>query len=304
MIYRFQPFATGSTPIEVGNSFDIAETGASGTHLYENLNQLGEGEGTRGRQISLFITDGIDTAGSGDVEFSADIRNQPLLVLPIGDHSTSPDVRIESVVSPARVREKDIFVVAVEVASFNTAAETVTVSLIDNEQSLASQEVELSGDGDTALVELEWKAQGIGQREFRVDVSRIAGEEFFTNNVRPISCTVNKDRYRVLVCDAFPRWETRYLQNLFNRDPSIEMASLIFEPRHTYPGNAPREPLALPLVLESWQEFDLVILGDVTPTQLTPAHQALLVEYVDKGGSLIILAGQKLHADGICRYSG
>ena len=290
-------FATGQSllaePFDPAKAeFELANTGGDRTHLYENLNRISRKEKTGGQQLTFLITDGVDSTMSPD-EFSVDLRNQPLLVLPIGDPDTSPDVRIKSLVNPARVREKDNFLAAVELAGFNSGPETVTVSLIERDETLVSREVKLDGDGTTSLVELEWQARGVGPRNMRVEVSQIEGEDFLVNNLRPVSFTVIKDRYEVLVCDAFPRWETRYLQNLFKRDPSIEMTSIVFEPRHTYPGNEPREPVALPLSLEAWQTFDLVILGDVTPTQLTPDHQKLLVEYVDKGGSLILLAGKK-----------
>lgn len=293
---RVSTFSTDQTLLSrplypVGSGFSIAQTGGERTHLYENLNGMARRDGDEGRQLNLLITDGIDSTPT-PAELSADLRNHLLFVLPIGDPNSAPDVRIESLTSPARVREKDNFLAAVEVSSHNAGPETVTVALIEEDQTLVSREVTLDGDGTTSLVELEWKAIGIGPREMRVEVTSVEGEEFTANNLKPLSCTVIKDQYRVLVCDAFPRWETRYLQNLFKRDASIEMTSIVFEPRHTYPGREPVEPLALPLALESWQTFDLVILGDVTPTQLSVAHQELLVEYVDKGGNLIILAGE------------
>src|SRR5690606_1609260 len=47
-----------------------------------------------------------------------------------------------------------------------------------------------------------------------------------------------------------------------------------------------------PYDLDAWARQRIVVLGDVTPAQLTPEHQALLVKYVvERGGTLVLIAG-------------
>ncbi len=279
-------FATDLVPLQEGQKPTVSRK--DGTRLYENLNRLGAKAGPT--RISFLVTDGVDSGGAG--EFSAAVRDQPLIVLPIGDPDTRPDVRIDTLVGPAQVREKDVFQAVAQVSMHHNRPVTVTVNLRENERILATQQVPLKGDGSSERVELGWQAIGPGTKNLTVEVSPIQDEATLHNNSRPLTCNVTKDRYRILVCDAFPRWETRYLQNLFRRDPSIELASIVFEPRHTYPGKTPVEPPALPLSLEPWQKFDLVILGDLNPSQLTLEHQKLLVEYVNRGGNLLLIAGE------------
>ena len=284
-------FATDVEEHKAGEAVAIPETGGDETLLYESLNRMAAGGRSDGGKVSILITDGVNSAGRKDVDFSAEVRSRPLIVLPIGDADTTPEIRIESVVSPAQVREKDTFVASVRVSAFHSGPRTLSVNLMEGESPVASRDVKLEGNGDSQLVELEWLALIAGQKQMRVEVTQLPGEKVTDNNAKDISFTVTKDKYRILVCDAFPRWETRYLQNLFRRDPSIEASSVIFEPRHAYPGKEPLPMPALPLSLEAWQKFDLVVLGDVDTQQLTKEHQELLVEYVNRGGNLMVLAG-------------
>jgi hypothetical protein len=285
-------FASDLTPLAGDQKPIVSKAGGLQTRLYENLNRMAANDGSLGPQVSFLITDGVDSSPSESGEFSAAVRDHPLIVLAIGDPDTRPDVRVESVVGPTQVREKDTFVTTAQVTAEHSRPVNVTVNLRDQERILASREISLKGDGSSERVELEWQASGLGTKNMTVEVTALPDEKNLLNNSRPLQTTVTKDRYRILVCDAFPRWETRYLQSLFRRDPSVELASLIFEPHHTYPGKTPVETPALPLSLEPWQKFDLVILGDLSPTQLTPAHQKLLVEYVTRGGNLLLLAGE------------
>lgn len=285
-------FATSLTPVEKASGFAITDAEGARTHLFDNLNELAKQDISQGKKISLLVTDGVDSSGPDGGEFSASVRNQPLIVIPIGDPLTTPDVRIHSVVSPARIRDKDTFVATAEISLACSTPQKVTVTLKGNEEILATKEIQLDGDGSSKQVALEWKATGVGPRKFKVEVSPLVDEKYLNNNSEVIECIVTKDKYSVLICDSFPRWETRYLQNLFSRDPSLEMRSLVFEPNHSYPGSPPKKSQALPLDGESWRAFDLVILGDVTPLQLTPQHQEVLAEYVKSGGNLILMAGE------------
>ena len=284
-------FASTLARSRIDEPFTSGDALGETTNLYRNLDRMAAEDRVGGRQLSLLVTDGMDSTPPETWALSAAVRDQPLLVLPVGDPSTAPDVFIESVVSPARVREEDTFVARVELGTRHLGRETLSVSLVDGGTVLDQREVDLEGAGQAPVLDLEWTAEGLGSRDLRIEVSSVEGEVILANNQWPTPCQVTRDQYRVLVCDGKPRWETRYLQNLFKRDASIEMESLVFAPRHAYPGK-PLPPMpALPLALELWQQFDLVILGDVQPRQLTPDHQSLLVDYVDGGGNLLILAG-------------
>ncbi|PQJ28560.1 hypothetical protein BSZ32_08585 [Rubritalea profundi] len=288
--FRFSTFSNELSRQDINKTLEVDRTGVAKTQLYQSLNNIGRRDHTKGRQFSMLVTDGFD---SGDMEknFSNDILSQPLLVFPIGDPNTFPDSRIKSVVCPSRIQEKDTFIATVLISSVNTTPETVTLVLKEGDEILASKEVLLKGDGTNLQVDLEWQASGPGTHKFEIELSPITGDELLQNNTHILDCAVLKNHYKVLVSDTFPRWETRYLQNLFNRDPSIKMSSIVFQPSHSFPGKNPKQPMTLPFDLKSWKLYDLVILGDLTPEYLTPVHQKLVANYVNEGGNLIIMAG-------------
>ena len=94
---------------------------------------------------------------------------------------------------------------------------------------------------------------------------------------------------RVLLADDLPRWEFRYLTMLFKRDKHVEFDQLIFEPND----DSQATQQSFPQDMDGWRKYRVVILGDVTPDQLTPAEQEMLRKYVvEDGGNLIVIAGE------------
>jgi hypothetical protein len=97
---------------------------------------------------------------------------------------------------------------------------------------------------------------------------------------------------RVLLADSVARWEYRYLNQLFRRDQHVEFDELLFYPRLHGSGRLANRP-AFPSDLEAWAGYDVVILGDISPRQLSPESQQALVEFVrTRGGNLLLVAGQ------------
>ena len=59
----------------------------------------------------------------------------------------------------------------------------------------------------------------------------VEGEVFTTNNDWPLEVAVTDDRTNVLLVDSVPRWEFRYLRNLFyGRDKSVHLQYVLLNP--------------------------------------------------------------------------
>jgi hypothetical protein len=95
----------------------------------------------------------------------------------------------------------------------------------------------------------------------------------------------------VLLADGVARWEYRYLNQLFRREEHVQFDELLFFPRPVGTGDlaARRE---FPRDVEGWARYDVVILGDIGPRQLSAQSQQALDEFVrTRGGNLILVSG-------------
>lgn len=107
------------------------------------------------------------------------------------------------------------------------------------------------------------------------------------NQMKFAFLAVAKD-YRVLIVDGRSRWETRYLKNLFARDPQWKATTVIFS------SEGQPEPLPCQSATELF-EYDLVCLGEVPPDKIDPQFLLWLTDYVARGGGLILIDGQRDH---------
>ena len=109
------------------------------------------------------------------------------------------------------------------------------------------------------------------------------------NNQSQIVIAVNEDPLKVLLVDNHPRWESRYLMTLFERDRRIELV------RRFRAVRLPRgEREVLPPTQEELDRYDLLVLGDIKSDEISPEDQERVASFVAKrGGFLVLLAGPR-----------
>ncbi|MGO8926314.1 MAG: PA14 domain-containing protein [Limisphaerales bacterium] len=114
-------------------------------------------------------------------------------------------------------------------------------------------------------------------------------EASLANNSAECSVVVNQDPIKVLLVDSTPRWESRYLAAMFERDRRV-----IFTRRyHSVIVQDQNQPL-LPKTQAEWDGYDMICLGDLDGNELPPEQQNYLVNFVARrGGFLVCLAGPR-----------
>lgn len=114
-------------------------------------------------------------------------------------------------------------------------------------------------------------------------------EASLANNQSDASVTVNDDPLKVLVVDHSPRWESRFLVDLFERDRRVQVVrryQSIREPRG--------EKQLLPATQAELDGYDIVVLGDLAPGQLGSEDQQRLESFVSRrGGFVAAIAGPR-----------
>ncbi|MES2706040.1 MAG: hypothetical protein V4726_05490 [Verrucomicrobiota bacterium] len=242
----------------------------------------------------VLVTDGGHNAERGVEAAAARLRGLPLLVVPAGAVIGGPqqkDLSLPSLLAPASVYKNDSMKIEAVVSAAGCEGATVEAVLKEGDRRLETKTFRIRDGAPETPLEFAWKPEKLGRHPLRVELTPLKGEAILDNNHQEISVEVLDDTLRLLIADGEPRWETRYLLNLLKRDARMEFEPLLFAPLHSAEGPPPPPPV-FPYDLDGWARYRIVVLGDVTPAQLTPEHQALLVKYVvERGGTLVVIAG-------------
>lgn len=114
-------------------------------------------------------------------------------------------------------------------------------------------------------------------------------EASLANNAAECAVAVNQDPIQILLVDATPRWESRYLTALFERDRRVRLTRRY----HSVIVDEKNVPL-LPRNQAEWDAYDVDCLGDLDINELPPEQQRFAAQFVARrGGFLICLAGPR-----------
>ena len=258
----------------------------------------------------IILTDGLH---NGPASFDPIARRMgaqhvPVMGVPIGGSRQPFDIAVADVLAPESIFLGDNVRVRTVVRAMHAKGRKLNVQLLfEGTNVVDSAEVEVTDNNWQR--ELRFKhqpdAQGIVRYDIRTDV--LENELFDDNNTWSVDVAVSDDRTNVLLIDDVPRWEFRYLRNLFfGRDKSVHLQYYLVHPdaindtSHESPlppasathkfGEA--EAGALPISREEWRKFDVIILGDLPPDVLTDEVMADINHCVaERGALLVTIAG-------------
>ena len=174
------------------------------------------------------------------------------------------------------------------------AGKQVEVRLKDKKSGavLARQTVTIPDSHKPQELTLSHRPDKEGQFDYVVEVDRLADEVRDDNNQLERQVSVRKAQIRVLLVQAYPNYEFRYLKNLLERDTTIELHTLLQDADVEY-ASADKTALAVfPVRREDLFAYDVVIFGDVNPALLSTTALSNLSDFVvQKGGGLVMIAG-------------
>ncbi|MCD4657869.1 MAG: hypothetical protein K8S87_10050 [Planctomycetes bacterium] len=158
---------------------------------------------------------------------------------------------------------------------------------------------EFMENGTTAELSLFAKPMKVGRTQYVVSVPVDDVESITANNSKEIDFRVNNPKIRVLYVEGFPRYEFKGIVSVLSSDPNVELTSLINYGAGSYTalGKVIKGidlSKGLPQILSEYENFDIVILGDMRPTDLTENQQKLLKTWVIDG---IKLKNKRMHGN-------
>ncbi|QDT50735.1 hypothetical protein Pan258_48160 [Symmachiella dynata] len=265
------------------------------TNLTAGLEQLSRDAAGEDVAAALIFSDGRHNAVEGRPprDVAAGLGKLPVHVVPLGMADMLRDVIVHHVDAPPAVAKDDLISIEAIVTTYKCEGETLDVELLHQDRVIDQQQITVSSDRADHRVLFSKVADEYGRHAFQLRVKPLVDETNNDNNYAAFEVETIEDSIRVLLADNLPRWEFRYLSNLFTRDKSLEYEQLLFAPEIAGTGRLQRLP-EFPRKVEEWSYYRMVILGDVTPRQLDRDSQEALREYVTRqGGTLVIIAGQE-----------
>ncbi|MFM7035492.1 MAG: hypothetical protein ACKOYJ_10005 [Planctomycetia bacterium] len=222
----------------------------------------------------VVATDGAITSGASwpEAAAAASRAGVPLVVIPVGSDDTSSEGL------PQGFRFS-----AADAPAVSRPGEAISIPVRAIASSPVERSLPLRGDGGGGVLSVDSIATPLGYayagRHEGVIAAATAGPSspasWVTQTIEVAAasdgttgqrhaCTVSSivadDRIRVLLIDAGPRYEFRFLERLLAADDRFAVTTRLLEGRTEAGG---RQKVAVPESVEAWSEFDVVVVGDV-----------------------------------------
>lgn len=252
----------------------------------------------------VVLTDGINTDGPtlADAAEHARRRGVPLYFVGLGSDRPVRDLKLSDLIVDDVVFVDDVVNFECKLTAAGFAGQKISVVLREKDKPatpkniLAKAELTAPDDDRPIQVRLQYRPTKVGQFEYVVEVQPLPGESLVDNNRQSRVVQVRKEKIRVLLVQAYPSFEFRYLRNMLRRDETISLHTVLQDADAEQTENDSSALRTFPLRRDELFAYDVVILGDVNPALLSSTAMQNLVDFVDqpaKGGSLILIAGSE-----------
>jgi len=236
-------------------------------------------------------------------------RGIPIHSVLLGTKLGLRDASIARLESPETVFLEEEMVMQAELSFSGLRGESAKVELLLEGEVVEQRVVPIADQRERQSLSFSHKPDTEGVVEYSLRISGLEDERFDSNNERVFDVAVSDDRTNVLLVDAKPRWEFRYLRNLFyGRDAAVHFQYVLLEPDFITGQDRTRkvhasaereygdaEATALPETREDWLKFDAIILGDIPAEALDRETVDTIRHAVTKRGAMLVVSCGQNH---------
>jgi hypothetical protein len=258
---------------------------------------LADMRGTPPAALILF-TDGV--ASVSDMDKLSTVAEQvrrkgvQLHIVGLGSDEASKDLLIYDTLVDEVAFVGDPMSFTAKVKSFGYAGKKLTLRLRKEGENevLTSQEIKAPPDGQPLKVEISHTSSTAGEFDLILEVVAESDETNKQNNAEVRHVSVREEKIRILLVDSAPRYEFRYLKQLFERDKSTELSTVLQDADLEYSQEDRTALQHFPVKKEDLAKFDVIIFGDLDPGVLGQSVLENVRDFVrEKGGSVVFIAG-------------
>jgi hypothetical protein len=265
-------------------------------------------EAQRGRPTAavIMLTDGITTEGKSLLETAQYARRKtvPLFLVGLGSDRPARDLRLADLLVEEAAFVGDLINFDVKlVAEGYTGEAVVKLSRTGDSAPLDQQTVKLGKSAASQSVRLAHRADKAGEYEYLVEVVPREGEANVDNNVLRRKIVVREETIRVLLVQAGPSFEFRFLKQMLLRELNANQQgdakaagfrTVLQEADLEYTETDKTAERVFPVSKDELFAYDVLIFGDVNPSLLSPSIMQNIYDFVTvRGGGVIFIAGPR-----------
>ncbi len=242
----------------------------------------------------IVLSDGRSNAGESAASAAtyAKTKGIPVFTVALGNSEEPRDVELSGVEGPEVVSVRDYVNIEAFVSSKGYEGRKVTVTLTEEDEEVAHQDLVLEAGGVRQRVKLRFKPEKSGEHIYAVKVTHLPDELLEENNSDVMRIRVIEEKIRVLYVEGTPRWEYRYLKNALIRDQAMEAAVILWRDLKGYFREGSIEIDTFPEAIEELAKFDVVIMGEIPAEAFTEDQFEVLKKFVSEhAGGLMMVSG-------------
>ena len=281
-----------SEPAPLGTVGELTGPAAGETDLTGTL--LAQLEATDPFPLAgiLLLSDGrnLGRESLDAVTRAAALRSVPIHTAAIGGAAEPADLAVRALRVPPFWPAGKPVVVRVQLKTALATPGDVEVELLHADGTAVTNAVIQVDGARERQMQMVFAPGEAGQHRFVVRTPTVADEVVpDANNRRAFTMEARSEPLRVLLLEWKPRWQSRFVLNILGRLDYIDVNAIIglAQPegkieRGIGKGRWPESADVLAL-------YHLVVLGDLPEGTLTEAEWQYLADYVENGGSLVLL---------------
>ena len=282
--------------------------------------QENEDNTTTTRGAAVLISDGGHNRENSPLETAKllSVRNLPIFTVGFGSNQKPIDLALLQTLVPDSVYQEDRIRGILSIKDDLTPGTEYNISIKDSTGEHVWGKTMVGMENGISQIGFDFPTKPIVDRRlenfpesekeairtiplsFQVIVDPIENETETENNQLSFSIDASRRKNQLLILDSRPRWETRYLNNLFERDERWEV-SCVWGRASSKGQKIPRgdEIGEFPSSKKELLKYDLILFGEVTSEEFSIEEQNWIVDFVtQRAGGILFIDGprQKLRS--------
>jgi len=227
----------------------------------------------------------------------------PVWTVPLGTSVEAKDVYVVAKLSSSFVFVDQPASILVSVTGAGYSDWYARINLYREDEYITSDQVYLR-DGHASL-SFPVRESAKGSYRYRVEIEPLAGESDVNNNKRSLIAKVVDETTRVLVVEAEPHWDSKFLLRALRSDHNVEVTSIFhINPNKTFAiveevsddntrSKSVKPGIRMPRTKDELFVYDCIFFGKDIDTVFSAKELDLLKSYLtERGGSIVFFRGK------------